>query len=409
MNPLKNKEQAPVQRPAISIQPAPGNYAAAGDFLRVFCCFMVAWYHIWQQSWLSPNLIIAGRMINLTPPVRAGYMFVDMMLLLSGFLIYLPYANHKEDPARTFYMKRALRILPSYWFCLLIMLGFGIAQYGFKDATLWKDLAAHLGFVHNFFQFSYTGTRMNVVLWTLAVEVQFYLLAPALAPAFRKRPLACYIAMVAMGTCFRRLWTMPMANTTLFVNRLPNMLDIYANGMMAAHIYAKLAKMDKHRLKIAAIATILCIAGAWGAFEIIGRQARTSGYDQLRAGQLHWRWLFSACGALFLAGGSLSFKPLRTLLSNKPVRFLSGVSFNFYIWHQWLAVKLKAWHIPGYVNELPNQASEMPWQLHYTLICFFGALALAIAVTYLIEKPCTKWGRKLMRKREKSLETDAPA
>lgn len=384
------------------ISKAPANYAAAGDFLRVFCCLMVAWYHIWQQSWLSPNLIVAGRMLNLTPPVRTGYMFVDLMLLLSGFLLYLPYANGKEDPAKTFYIKRGLRILPSYWFCLIVMLIFGIAEFGFLDARLWKDFAAHLGFVHNFFQFSYTGTCMNVVLWTLAVEVQFYLLLPVLAPLFRKKPVVCYIAMVAVGTCFRRLWTMPMENTTLFVNRLPNMLDIYANGMMAAHIYARLAKMEKHRLKIAVIGTVLCVIGAWGVFRVIGAQNRTSGYDELRAGQLHWRWIFSACGSLFLVGGSLSFKPLRMLLSNKLVRFLSGVSFNFYIWHQWLAVKLKAWHIPDYMNELPNQAGEMPWQLHYTLICFFGALAVAIGITYLIEKPCAKWGRKMLPGREKS-------
>lgn len=376
------------------------NHAAAGDFLRVFCCFMVAWYHIWQQSWLSPSLNIAGITLNFTSPVRSGYMFVDLMLLLSGFLLYLPYANGREDTAKTFYIKRGLRILPSYWFCLLVMLVFGIVEYGFLDGRLWKDFAAHLGFVHNLFQFSYTGTRMNVVLWTLAVEVQFYLLLPVLAPLFRKKPLVCYMVMVICGVCFRRLWTMPMENTTLYVNRLPNMLDVYANGMMAAHIYAKLANMNKHRLKIAIGSTLLCAAGIWGVFRIIGCQAHTSGYDQLRAGQLHWRWLFSACGALFLVGGSLSFKPLRKLFSNKIIVFLSGISFNFYIWHQWLAVKLKKWHIPDYVNENPNQASEKPWQLHYTVVCFLAALVLAAAVTYLIEKPCAKWGRKRLASKD---------
>ena len=78
------------------------------------------------------------------------------------------------------------------------------------------------------------------------------------------------------------------------------------------------------------------------------------------------------------------------------MRFLSGVSFNFYIWHQWLAVKLKQWRIPPYLAaENPNQAGEMPWQLHYTLLCFFAALALAVLLTYLVEKPCAKWGRGL--------------
>ena len=377
------------------------DHTAAGDILRVFCCFMVAWYHIWQQSWLNPVIDAGIITINMSQPVRAGYMFVDLMLLLSGFLLYLPYANRKECPAREFYARRALRILPSYWLCLLVMMGFAVAEFGLFDGRTWKDLLAHLSFTHNFFQFSYTQTRMNVVLWTLAVEVQFYLITPVLAPLFRKKPLVCYLAMVGAGVCFRRLWTMPMADTTLFVNRLPNMLDVYANGMMAAHLYARLAKAKDRRPLIAAAGTVAAVIGLWGVFRIIDVQARTSGYDVLRAGQLNWRWLFSFCGALFLVGGSLTYAPLRALFSNRVVRFLSAVSFNFYIWHQWLAVKLKAWHIPDYVNEFPNKVGEQPWQLNYTLLCFIAPFVLAILITYLVEKPCAKHGRKLLIKNRK--------
>ena len=79
--------------------PSP-SYAAAGDFLRVFCVFMIGWYHIWQQSWLSPTLRLGGLTLDMTAPVRTGYMFVDWMLALSGFLLYLPWANGRERPAR---------------------------------------------------------------------------------------------------------------------------------------------------------------------------------------------------------------------------------------------------------------------------------------------------------------------
>lgn len=383
------------------IAPLRSDYAAAGDILRVFCCFMVAWYHIWQQSWLNPVLTTGMFTVNMSRPVRAGYMFVDLMLLLSGFLLYLPYANRKECSPREFYTRRALRILPSYWLCLLVMMGFAVHEFGLFDSRTWKDLLAHLTFTHNFFQFSYTMTRMNVVLWTLAVEVQFYLLTPVIAPLFRKKPVVCYIVMVGMGVCFRRLWTMPMADTTLFVNRLPNMLDVYANGMMAAHIFVKLAKSENRRGLIATLGLAAAVIGLWGVFRIIGEQARTSGYDALRAGQLHWRWLFTFCGSLFLAGGSLTFGPVRMLFSNRIVRFLSGVSFNFYIWHQWLAVKLKAWHIPTYINEMPNKAGEQPWQMQYTLLCFIAPFVLSVLITCLVEKPCARYGRKWLRAKGK--------
>ena len=377
--------------------PPDAGYAAAGDLLRALCVFMVGWYHIWQQSWLSPALQIGSHRLDLTPPVRTGYMFVDLMLVLSGFLTYLPWANRRERAAGEFYLRRALRILPSYWFCLAVMLVVAVTAPDFTDGgRLFRDLLAHLGFVHNLFGFSYNATRLNVVLWTLAVEVQFYLILPALAPVFRRHPLPVYLAMTGAGLCAMFLWTAEMESTVLYVNRLPNMLVVYANGMLAAHLYARLAASERRRGLVAALGTAAAIAALWAIYRILLEQSHAPDYDTLRLGQLRWRWLLSACGAAFLTGGSLSFAPVRAALSNRLTRFLSGVSFNFYIWHQWLAVKLKQWRIPPYISpENPNQAGEMPWQLHYTLACFLGALALAVLLTYLVEKPCARWGRRL--------------
>ena len=383
------------------IKPAPSNYAAAGDLMRVFCVFMVGWYHIWQQSWLSPMIAVGPLTLNMHAYVRAGYAFVDLMLMLSGFLLYLPYANGTERGPREFYIRRALRILPSYWLCMAVMLALAVTSPDFTDpGRLMKDLAAHLTFTHNLFRLSYTATRLNVALWTLAVEVQFYLLLPVLAPVFRKRPVACYLLMTGAALSFRVLWTSQMPDTTLFVNRLPNMLDVYANGMLAAHLYAKLARCERRRGLIAALGTLALVAGIWGVLREVRLQATAGDYDALRQNQLDHRWLLSAWGAAALAGGSLSFGPVRWLCSNRVVRFLSGVSFNFYIWHQWLAVKLKEWRVPPYLAEAnPNYEGEMPWQLNYTLLCFLAALVLATIITYCVEKPAAKAGRKWFERR----------
>ena len=375
------------------VAPVPKDYAAAGDMMRVVCAGMIAWYHIWQQSWLRPALRVGSVTINLLPAVRSGYMFVDLLLMLSGFLLYLPYANGKERPARQFYARRALRILPSYWLCLAVMLVFALLEPATPGVPpLGKDLLTHLTFTHNLFYDTYVLTRLNGVLRTLAVEAQFYLLVPALAPLFRKRPLAVYAAMVGLALCFQRLWTGQMADTTLYVNRLPNCLDTYANGMLAAHLYARLARRKRRRGLIAALGTAACALGAWGLWRLLCDQAGIYDYALLRQGQLDRRWLFSACGALAVLGGSLSYKPVRRALSNRFVRFLAGLSFNFYIWHQWLAVHLKQWHIPPYQQPDPSLAGEMPWQLHYTLLCFAAALLVACLATYLVEKPAAKWG-----------------
>ena len=371
-------------------------YAAGADGLRVMCIGMVGWYHIWQQSWLSPVLKVNGLRLDMMPWVRTGYMFVDLMLMLSGFLLYLPYANQSERDVKAFYVRRGLRILPSYWLCLLLMVIFAVTSSGYPGINrLLPDLLAHLGFVHNLWGFSYTGTLLNNVTWTLAVEVQFYLMLPFLAPVFRKHPLTTYLAMTGVGLSFIYLWTLPMSDTTLFVNRLPNMLVVYANGMLAAHVYVRLAKVERGRIGVALAATLALALSLWGIAHILKQQSWVSGYDGIRAGQLKWRWSLSACGAGALIGGSLSFRGIRALLSNPLVRFLSGISYNFYLWHQWVAVKLKAWRIPPYAAaENPNMAGEMPWQFTYTLTCFGVALALAALITYIVEKPCAKLGRR---------------
>ena len=76
------------------------------DGIRVLAVGIVVWFHFWQQTWLMP---IAGD-VNLDYLPRYGYLMVDMMILISGFLLALPYAKAKiygEQPPsiREFFIK----------------------------------------------------------------------------------------------------------------------------------------------------------------------------------------------------------------------------------------------------------------------------------------------------------------
>ena len=372
------------------------DYADAADLLRVLCTLFVAWYHIWQQSWLNPSFQIGGATLNLRDQVATGYLGVELLLMLSGFLLYLPYASGRTPPLREFYKKRALRILPSYWFCLLVMLFvFAIPQGLYAGAgSMIGDLAAHLTFTHNLFRETYFATPLNGAMWTLAVEVQFYLIAPLLCRAFRRWPAAVYGAMLLATQLYRHFVVAPMADTTYVLNRLPNLLEVYANGMLAAHVYGLLCRKEQRWWDVA-LSTLLAIASLWGVWLLMEEQGRLSGYEFIRLDQMERRFLISAFGGIFLVCGSRSIGLMRFLCSNRLVRFLSGISLNFYIWHQVLAVKLKQWRIPPYVSETPNQMGEQPWQTQYTLLCFLAALAAGVLVTYLIERPCARlFGRK---------------
>lgn len=386
------------------------DYADAGDFLRVACVGLIGWFHIWQLSWLNPNLELFGRTFRIYPVVACGYMFVDLLLLLSGFLLMLGWQSGRNRSLRDFYTARAARILPSYLLCIAVMLALAIfvPGSGFSSARhMWTDLFAHLSFTHNFFYDSYVATRLNGALWTLAVEVQFYLLFPFLARAFDRSPAYTWCGMVALAMVVRLTIILFAGDSLLYLNRLTAMLDVYANGMLAAHIYRKLARKPQSAWR-AWLNTLLAILAIVGIYRILSAQYGRSGTENVRLGQMLWRFPLSALGCVFLVCGSRSIRLLRNLLSNRPVRFLSGISFNFYIWHQVLAVQLKKWRIPYYEGEDPNRAGLQPWQDRYTLVCFAGALALSLAITYLVEKPCARWIKR-RRSARKALETPADA
>lgn len=103
--------------------------------------------------------------------------------------------------------------------------------------------------------------------------------------------------------------------------------------------------------------------------------------------QLAWRLPLALAGSGFLYCGAWWPAGLARAVGNPVTRFLAGISYNFYIWHQYLAVKLKQWHIPPYVSELPQQTEGRLWQLRYTWIWAGLALVLAVLATELVEKP----------------------
>ncbi len=373
---------------------------AAADVLRVTAIFIVAWYHFWQQSWLDPSFSVFGHYVNLQGVIRHGYMMVDATLALSGFLLALPYARRRlagqpMPPAGEFYRRRFWRIVPSYLLAILtVMFGYAIPGGHYPTAgAMVKDLVTHLTFTQTFFYDTYVATSLPVVLWTLAVEAQFYVLWPLIVQYYIRRPAATCGAMILLA-CAIRAWVSTQSDTTILINQLPCMLDLYACGMLAAAIYARLDAEGRPspacRRRLAPAGMLVCMGGMLWVLYI----QPVGDYEAIRLGQLVWRLPMAILSGGFLVCGCLAPPGLARVLGNPVTRFLSLISYNYYIWHQFLACRLKDWHIPAYADPLPNQAGEQPWQTRYTLLCFGAALVLAAAVTYGFERPLRRWGMK---------------
>ncbi|MBE5786383.1 MAG: acyltransferase [Clostridiales bacterium] len=372
------------------------------DGFRALCVLLVGWFHIWQQGWLAPSFTLFGQYISLDFLLRSGYIWVDGLLLISGFLLYLPYTLGKDSPAiLPFYKKRLIRILPSYLLCIIPLFIQALVNGAYPSAGhAVQDLLSHLTFTHNLFPYSYHNTPLNGALWTLGVEMQFYLIFPFLARAFRKHGLITYLAMTGAAFAFRA-FSAGQGDTSMYFNQLPAFLDVYANGFMAASVFSLVKKkMGKENWdwRVKAFFTALFFLCICHLVLLAKEQAAENGYESIRRGQMNRRFVQSAVLACAVLCACFSLSGLRFLMGNPLMRFFSAISFQFYIYHQMLAVNLKTWGFPPSDMASPWMG-DYRWQLNYTLCCFIGAIILASLITFLFERPIARRLRRNIKEK----------
>nr|WP_255652450.1 acyltransferase [Corallococcus sp. AS-1-12] len=137
-----------------------------------------------------------------------GWTGVELFFVLSGFLIgsqILEPVSRGETPSlRRFYLRRALRILPSF----LVVLGLYLFVPSWSERPLVTPAWRFLTFTQNF------GLRINGFshAWSLCVEEHFYLVLPLTVLALRGRlrapSLIALAAAVMVGGMLLRggLW-----------------------------------------------------------------------------------------------------------------------------------------------------------------------------------------------------------
>lgn len=391
------------------------------DGLRVLMIFIVSAYHIWQQSWLTPRI---GD-YSLDYLLRSGYVWVDGTVLLSSFLLFLPCVRAKREGQPlpgpgSFYAKRARRIIPSYFFIILLTF-FAVALPWKLYSTpqfMVKDLATHLSFTFPFFYDTYITTPLGAASWTLAIEVHAYLLFPAISRWALKKPLLTFGGMAALSWGFRLWCIWSLSDFNMVVNQLINFLDVYALGMMLAMAYDRVKKRNddltgKKRLLLSIAATLVFFLAFWGLLRMMRVQANSSVYSEyngiagaiaswlgntsngnnyavIQRNQMIYRPIFALCFGALLLSAPLSLRPLRFLLGNRVTHFLGSISMNYYLIHQVIIVHMKRLRFPPSLSDVPNQASEQPWQTQYTLLAFGISFAAAALITFLVEKPIAR-------------------
>ena len=207
------------------------------DGLRFVAISMVVIHH------LSSYFLVYGPHVGQVPSAYHTYLFdfgsrgVDLFFTLSGFILALPFArrHHLRLPKqqlRWYYLRRLTRLEPPL-FIHLIALAAVLALYqpAVSTVQLLSGFLGHLFYVSMILD-SY---RFNVVLWSLEVEAQFYLVAPLLAMIYRvagQRNRA--VIFLGLGVALHFLSPLVFGNANNFFNYAL----YFMCGMLVADYYA---------------------------------------------------------------------------------------------------------------------------------------------------------------------------
>ncbi|HVN68164.1 MAG TPA: acyltransferase [Candidatus Binatia bacterium] len=354
------------------------------DGLRGIAVLLVLWYHVWEISWLSP-----GPALDFLP--ATGFIGVPLFFFLSGFVISYPFvraavAGTPQPSWGHFAWRRFVKIVPSYVLAIGVAYAIGYAQVQ-PGASLLPDLLTHLLFIHTWFPYQY-GTIAGV-LWTLAVEVEFYCIFPLVWWSFKRSPWLTAAAMILIAWA----WRLSMARccyATIFPQyeeNLPGYLDIFAFGMISAYVFTRYGERWRASpLRYAGPAVAL--AGFTALVLLLENLWAYRFYDQWASvWQIDNRPLLGAAFATIALGSLASPRWWQIVLDNPPLRFLAEISYNLYLYHQMIARELLAHHLPPYTGD-PHD--DLNWQVRYTEAAFAFTIAQAALVTYCFERPLLK-------------------
>lgn len=172
----------------------PDNRVADLDGVRAIAIWMVLLLHVVFVFPSSPGALgfIPTPLLLI---LSHGWLGVDLFFMLSGFLItgILLGSKHRSHYFRNFYIRRILRIMPLYFATVIVwsILYRGYGRYFLLSSAFGANLSWLLHIPR---------PRGPTLLWSLAIEEQFYLLWPFIVFLLNKRTLAIVTGGIFLAT-----------------------------------------------------------------------------------------------------------------------------------------------------------------------------------------------------------------
>lgn len=241
------------------------------DALRFFCFLSVFFFHSFATT--NPGILSSELYNFLKGTLFAnGNMGVNFFFVLSGFLItYLLLVEkrkHGKIALRKFYMRRVLRIWPLFYFC--VFFGFILFPY-FKELfgaqpNEKANPLLYLLFLNNL-EMAREGlpdSSVLSILWSVAIEEQFYLFWPLIIGGLRTPFLPLAFVLIIIGSLVFR-YQNSASEQALEFHTLSCISDMTVGGLGAyLSLYAPRFRLFLTRMPRILIAMVY--AGVVGLF-----------------------------------------------------------------------------------------------------------------------------------------------
>ncbi len=216
------------------------------DGLRGLAAPYVVAFHVLAYYFSHLSSIVT----RLVTPLSFGSYAVGVFIVLSGFCLMLPVARSEDGllrgGAKRFFLSRARRILPPYYFAVALSLLLITFFIGHKTGTPWDTsvpvtkigLVSHLLMLQDIS--TATWAQIDSPLWSVSVEWRIYFCFPLLVLAWRRygpwgTTAAAFICAYILVLAFWRVHFLFRFNSQQ--NGItPQYLGLFALGMLAAGI-----------------------------------------------------------------------------------------------------------------------------------------------------------------------------
>jgi peptidoglycan/LPS O-acetylase OafA/YrhL len=388
-------------------------HLAGLDSVRGVAVLFVVLYHCWALS--------GGPLVTLTIP-ETGFQLplshylsglgygVDIFFVLSGFLLSIPWHKAYYECARpphvgAYLKRRMLRIVPPYWFMLIILLtlltGSVIPWEAVASKSGVANVMASLLFMQYLFPQASSTFGVNGAVWTLTIEMIFYLTLPIFVLSFLGRrwqvslPVAAFVSAGWIFLSFHSLdplidlyWNsvkafgVPREALRIFASQqYPSTLFQFGVGMTLANFWVYRTRavhkgwiaIATHPLISALTACLGLVLLIYGVFHVEDASA-VEGYHYVTH-------LATTAGTGLMILGSLNGGPLlRSVFAFVPLRFIGLIGYSVFLWHFPLIVLAERY--PIFLD-----ATAYDRWIGITLLVLPGVLLLGTVLYLLIEKP----------------------